>query len=53
MARATFSEWAIPPAADTSALIVGFDGAADAAPAFADCRVLATIDDGVGLENDE
>jgi Dolichyl-phosphate-mannose-protein mannosyltransferase len=48
-----FSEWGIPPAADTRALIVGFDGAADAAPAFADCRVLTTIDDGVGLENDE
>jgi hypothetical protein len=48
-----FSEWGIPPAADTHALIVGFGGAADAAPAFTDCRVLATIDDGVGLENDE
>jgi hypothetical protein len=48
-----FSEWGMPATRDTHALLVGYDGPADAAPYFRDCRVLATIDDGVGLENDE
>jgi 4-amino-4-deoxy-L-arabinose transferase-like glycosyltransferase len=48
-----FSEWGRPPADDTHALVVGFEGPADAAPSFADCRTLARIDDGVGLDNDE
>jgi len=48
-----FSEWGQPPATDTHALIVGYDTPADAAPAFAGCRRLATINDGVGLNNDE
>jgi 4-amino-4-deoxy-L-arabinose transferase-like glycosyltransferase len=48
-----FSEWGEPPPADTHALVVGFDGAADAAPSFEGCRRLATVNDGVGLDNDE
>jgi len=48
-----FSEWGIPPAADTHALLVGFDDPVDAAPQFAGCRTLATVNDGVGLDNQE
>lgn len=48
-----FSEWGRPGAADTHALLVGFDGSRDAAPFFAGCRRLGRVDDGVGLENDE
>ncbi|MGI8713269.1 MAG: glycosyltransferase family 39 protein [Solirubrobacteraceae bacterium] len=48
-----FSEWGIPPAADTHALIVGFQDAADAGPYFDRCRTLATVDDRVGLNNNE
>ncbi len=48
-----FSEWGIPPAADTSALLTGYEHAAEAAPYFDRCRTLATVDDGVGLANDE
>lgn len=48
-----FSEWGIPPANDTHALIIGYDGARDAAPYFAGCRRMATVNDGVGLKNDE
>ena len=39
--------------ADTRALLVGFDSAADAAPYFDQCRTLATVNDGVGLNNHE
>jgi hypothetical protein len=48
-----FSEWGRPPASDTRALLVGFDGAGDAAPFFTGCRRLGRVDNGVGLENDE
>ncbi len=48
-----FSEWGMPPARDTFALVIGDDAAADAAPDFARCRRLATVNDGVGLDNDE
>jgi Dolichyl-phosphate-mannose-protein mannosyltransferase len=48
-----FSQWGQPPAADTRALLVGFNNAADAAPYFDQCRTLATVDDGVGLNNQE
>lgn len=48
-----FSEWGIPPAADDRALLVGFNNARAAAPYFDHCRSLATVDDGVGLENQE
>jgi hypothetical protein len=48
-----FSEWGRPGASDERALLVGFDGPADAAPNFASCRRLGRVDDGVGLENDE
>jgi hypothetical protein len=48
-----FSEWGMPPRADMAALVLGFAGAAAAAPYFEGCRTLATINDGVGLNNDE
>ena len=37
----------------THVLLLGANGPSDAAPAFAGCVTLATIDDGVGLDNDE
>jgi 4-amino-4-deoxy-L-arabinose transferase-like glycosyltransferase len=48
-----FSEWGRPGRSDAHALVVGFDGPADAAPLFASCRRVGRVDDGVGLENDE
>jgi hypothetical protein len=48
-----FSEWGRPTAADRTALLIGYDGPADAAPFFDRCRRLAVIDDGVGLDNQE
>jgi hypothetical protein len=48
-----FSEWGIPPASDGQALVIGFDDPADAKPFFDRCRRLATVDNGVGLMNDE
>ena len=48
-----FSEWGIPPATDYHALLIGFNDAADAAPYFDQCRTLATVNDGVGLNNNE
>jgi len=48
-----FSEWGRPPPTDDHALVLGFDGPADASPAFTDCRTLAVMNNGVGLDNDE
>jgi hypothetical protein len=48
-----FSEWPRPPAADTHALLLGFEDAAEAAPYFEHCRTLAIVNDHVGLNNDE
>jgi hypothetical protein len=48
-----FSEWRRPGPRDTHALVIGYDDAADAAPEFDRCRVLARVDNGVGLDNDE
>lgn len=48
-----FSEWGRPTSRDTHALVIGYDNGAQAAPSFDGCRRLATIDNGVGLENDE
>jgi 4-amino-4-deoxy-L-arabinose transferase-like glycosyltransferase len=48
-----FSEWGMPPLGDTHALLVGRNSPADAAPYFEQCRTLATVDDGVGLNNNE
>jgi hypothetical protein len=52
-AHNAYSEWGRPPADDGHALVIGDGSAAEAAPWFARCRTLATIDDGVGLNNDE
>jgi hypothetical protein len=48
-----FSEWRIPPVGDTHALLVGFDSPAGAAPSFEQCRRLAIVNNGLGLNNDE
>ena len=48
-----FSEWGQPAASDTRALLIGYDSAADAASAFDRCRRLATVDNGVDLDNQE
>jgi hypothetical protein len=48
-----FTEWGQPGPNATHAMLLGFAGPSDAAPAFADCITLATINDGVGLNNDE
>jgi hypothetical protein len=48
-----FSEWGEPPAGDVRVLLLGFDGPREAAPQFVGCRVVATINDDVGLNNQE
>jgi 4-amino-4-deoxy-L-arabinose transferase-like glycosyltransferase len=48
-----FSEWGVPPTTDTEVLLVGDSDPASAAPSFDGCRTLATVDNGVGLNNDE
>lgn len=48
-----FSEWGKPPRSATHALLLGYQDAADAAPYFENCRTLATINNGVGLDNNE
>jgi 4-amino-4-deoxy-L-arabinose transferase-like glycosyltransferase len=48
-----FSEWGQPPVDATRVLLLGFDGAADAAPYFTGCRQQALVDNRVGLDNDE
>ena len=48
-----FSEWGQPASDVTHALLLGYDGPGDASPYFRDCSRLATINNGVGLDNDE
>jgi hypothetical protein len=48
-----YSEWGMPPVTDTHALVVGYDPPSSAAPQFVHCRVLATVNNGLGLQNDE
>ncbi len=48
-----FSEWGLPRSGDTRALLTGFNNAASAAPYFDRCRTLATVNNGVGLNNQE
>ncbi|MGA8745353.1 MAG: glycosyltransferase family 39 protein [Solirubrobacterales bacterium] len=48
-----FSEWGIPPPTDTHALLVGFENSTEAAPYFGQCRTLATVNNRVGLNNQE
>jgi hypothetical protein len=52
-ARERADEWGIPPARDTLALLAGVQDANAAAPFFDRCRTLATVDNGVGLNNQE
>jgi hypothetical protein len=44
-----FSEWGMPPATDTHALLIGYTSPRF----FTRCRALEKINDGLGLENDE
>jgi hypothetical protein len=48
-----FSEWGQPSRDNGHALLIGYNGASDAAPYFDGCAQLTTVDDGVGLDNDE
>jgi 4-amino-4-deoxy-L-arabinose transferase-like glycosyltransferase len=48
-----FSEWGRPRDADMRALVVGYHSSRDASPAFKGCRRLATVNNGVGLSNEE
>jgi hypothetical protein len=48
-----FTEWGQPNSNATRALVLGYQNPGDAAPYFGDCVTLATIDNGVGLNNDE
>ena len=48
-----FAEWGHPPSVDGEALVIGHDSVADARPYFDGCRTLATVNDGVGLDNKE
>jgi hypothetical protein len=48
-----FSEWGQPGSTATHALLIGYDGPSEAAPYFDSCVTLATVDDGVGLDNQE
>jgi hypothetical protein len=48
-----FTEWGQPSSNATRALVLGYQNPTDAAPYFGDCVTLATIDNGVGLNNDE
>jgi hypothetical protein len=47
------SQWGPPPADDTEALVIGYDRAASPAPEFRDCLALATVRNGIGLDNQE
>lgn len=42
-----------PSSRDTHALLLGYDNPAGAAPYFRNCRTLATINNGVGLNNNQ
>jgi hypothetical protein len=48
-----FSEWGEPPGSDTRALLIGYDSSSDPTPYFVACRRLATVNNGVGLDNQE
>jgi hypothetical protein len=48
-----FSEWGQPASSDTHTLLIGFNNPADAAPNFDNCHTLATINNGVGLNNNQ
>jgi 4-amino-4-deoxy-L-arabinose transferase-like glycosyltransferase len=48
-----FSEWGRPPAVATHVLLIGYNDPRDAAPYFKQCRTLATVNNHVGLNNNE
>jgi Dolichyl-phosphate-mannose-protein mannosyltransferase len=45
--------WGPPPGAPSPVLLVGYDDEAHAAALFAGCRLLARVDNGYGVDNDE
>lgn len=48
-----FSEWGQPASDVTHTMLLGYDGPGDASPYYRGCSRLASINDGVGLDNDE
>lgn len=48
-----FSAWGRPPERDRHVLLLGYGRPADAAPYFGGCRVLAHVDNHVGLDNSQ
>jgi Dolichyl-phosphate-mannose-protein mannosyltransferase len=48
-----FTEWGQPNSNATETLVLGYENPTDAAPYFGGCVTLATIDNKVGLNNDE
>lgn len=48
-----FSEWALPHAERTTAVVIGYDSPAQAAPNFTGCTLAARVFNRAGLSNDE
>jgi 4-amino-4-deoxy-L-arabinose transferase-like glycosyltransferase len=48
-----FSEWGQPPESDTYVLVLGYGGPQAAQPFFTDCRILARVNNGFNLNNEE
>ncbi len=48
-----FAEWGPPPETATSVVLIGFGGQFGPGAFFTGCRVAATVDNGVGLDNQE
>ena len=48
-----YGDWGPPRETVTTAVLVGWTSSPDPAQWFRDCRPGATIDNGVGLENEE
>ena len=48
-----FAEWGHPGPEATHVMLLGYDAPSDIPSPFTDCRRLATINNGYGLDNDE
>lgn len=48
-----FSEWALPGANRTTAVVIGYDSPAQAGPYFTRCTVAARVSNRAGLDNNE